>query len=490
MGGRVSVLLVATSVALAACGEKDSVTPTSPEFAPARTCDFTKVSQYTRNEFGSSSAEAGYAAAMKNAGAGTDGATYNGYLILQSIGTKFDAQDESNSLSTANAGLLVPALQPCMNTGGAAVPSSAVVEASLQFKGAFGVRGLVPADKEPLRSHNGAAGWLLEPPGHLATPPNTGWVYDKSWQEITTLKQTDGTTTPPNLVFTDSRLADAMLVYAQATVDPNFTSDTPLSDRIDWSTSPAAVFDPGVVVGECGGASAYMQHFPKSDTRVEVVGFVKPSCFQGEVTLSPEAAPRTFAERVLRFFSPPPVHAAAVLSTGTGTQRNNLSPYEVVGPDFTVLAPGFDWTVKKPYYTVNSYFRPIVNYQVKTEALTKFKQQYILVWLEATNNSGSKVLICNNYAYTNADGMVQLPFAYLNKPGGYFITTKIGGAFSLTTQNGVTVVVPTVPPPLVPLTSPSLNVKNDVTKSPPDDCSQTFNGDLSQPPAYPGPNVF
>jgi hypothetical protein len=492
MGGRYSVVAVMAVAALAACGEQGNDLPTSPEFAAVKpACDFTNVSQLTKNEFGNNSTEAGYAGDMKFAGAGTDGATYSGYLILRAVGVKFDDQDASNSLSTTNASLLVVALLPCMNTGGASIPAATVINSSLQWTGALGVAGLgtVP-DYVKVQSHDGA--WQLEPPGHFGTD---GWQYDASWQDITTLKTS--TTPVADLTFGDTRLAHAILIYGSPTSATGFSDDVQISTVFDWSTKPAAVFgDGGVLIGECSSGANFLQHYPKSNPAVEVLGFVQPSCYN-PLALGRDSEPRSFAERVFRLFSPAPAYATAVATTGTGTTKSTLSPYEVIGPTQTVLVPGFSWkTGPNSGYKVNLYFSPLVDYQLTTFKGTTFKQSYILVWLEATNNQGATVAICNNWAYTNADGYVSFSKAYLNKAGGYTITTRTTGAFTITPA-GFTepIVIPTVPPSAAQV-SPLVTVKNS-TSTPPDACQSFTNYTVDangvahivgQPPAAPGPN--
>jgi hypothetical protein len=491
MRGRYSAVMVMAAAALAACGEQQNELPTSPEFKVVKpACDFTLVSQLTKNEFGNTSAEAGYAGDMKFAGAGTDGATYSGYLILKSVETKFDGQDAGNSLSTINASALAVALLTCMNIGGSTIPDASVFNSSLQYTGALGVRGLgATADHAPLQAHDGA--WQLEPPGHFGTG---GWQSDASWQDITTLK----TSTGGDLTFGDVRLADALLIYGSSpTSGPDFSDDVEISTVFDWSTRAAAVFgDGGVLVGECAHESNFLQHNPKSSADVEVLGFVRPSCYQTGFGLGRDAEPRSFAERVFRLFSPAPAYAAAANSTGTGTTKSTLSPYQVIFPGTTLLVPPFQW--KKSGYVVNTYF-PQIDYQATTFGDTKFKQPYILVWLEATNNQGAKVLTCNNWAYTNAEGKVSFTKAYLNKAGGYTITTRTAGALTITPQGGQEITIPTVPPS-DPQISPLINVKNS-TSTPPDLCPSfklgtdyTINADgtatVIHAPEAPGPNVI
>jgi hypothetical protein len=191
----------------------------------------------------------------------------------------------------------------------------------------------------------------------------------------------------------------------------------------------------------------------------------------------------------VRFFEPAPL-AAATLITGTGGSKTNLSPFGVVKPGQTVLKPKDNWKWSKSGNTVNTYFNPSVIYYVTSAAGTPFLQPYILVWLEATNNQGNNVLVCNNYAYTDVNGVANLSKAYLNKAGGYTITTRVAGALTLNIPGVGTVTVPTVPAS-APLKSPLINVKNDTSKQPPDTFGcPSFNGvlDPNAPPTYPGPN--
>ena len=187
-------LALAGTLILAACGEKASEAPTAPEFAnrPTTGCSFTNVGNLTKTEFGANSTESGYATSMKNAGASTNDATYNGYLILKSIAGKYTANtDPSSPMSTANASSLTVELLKCMNTGGATIPASSVFAGALGVTGAYGVRGLTSSEPS-LLSHDGT--WILEPPGG-ASPGN--------WQAITIL--TTG--------ITDTRIASAFLAY-------------------------------------------------------------------------------------------------------------------------------------------------------------------------------------------------------------------------------------------------------------------------------------
>jgi hypothetical protein len=481
MGGRyVTPLLVAVALATTACGERQTNAPTEPEFVVKSGCNFTNVGSYARNEFGASSAEAGLAGDMKNAGAQTDQATYDGYLILDAIASKYNTLSAPGSTApnTSNASALTVALLACMNIGGAAIPAVSVIDASLGLTGAYGVPGLGTApDFAPITSHDGA--WTFEPPGPGGSLPTT------AWQAMTEVLNTN---------ITDPRIADAFLAYGRPTALANFTNDVPQSAIFDWATVPHAAFD-GLVIGQCTAAANFLQHNPVSNGG-EVLGFVKPSCY-GEIAGITEREPRTFAERLVRFLSPSPAYAALATtggSGGTSSCRTCLSPFEVIFPGKTLLVPPFQWT--KSGYFVNQYF-PQIDYQAKTLGGTKFLQAYILVWLEATNNQGAKVLMCNNWDYTDAEGKVSFTKHYLNKAGGYTITTRTAGAFTITPAGGQEITIPTVPPS-DPQLSPLINVKNS-TSTPPDACPSfklgddyTINPDgtvtVIHAPAAPSPN--
>lgn len=465
MGGRsLSLFVAASALVVAACGERPDNTPTAPEFAGGSNtggCSFTTVSSLVKNEFGANSAQSSLATNMKNAGAKTNNATYIGYQILDAIADKYAAP---GAPAPTNAAQTTVALLQCMNVGiaNADIPSATTFEAALSSSGAYGVRGLTTtADTRALYSKSEA--WLIEPPAA------------NNWQAITTANDT----------ITVDSLEDALLVYGYPISSSGFTNDTLTSSVFQWSTLPAATFNPGVIVGECSVDANYLQHNATSSSP-EVLAFINPGCTSGGPFSL--AAPRSLAERIVRFFEPTPL-AAATLVTGTGGSKTNLSPFGVVKPGQTVLVPDGGWKWTKSGNTVNSYFQPSVIYDMKSAAKTPFLQPYVLVWLEATNNQGSKVLVCNNWIYTDANGVADLSKAYLNKAGGYTVTTKIAGALTLNIPLLGVVTVPTVPPS-APLNSPLINVKNDTSKQPPDNFGcPSFNGDTSSPPDYPGPHA-
>jgi hypothetical protein len=461
MGGRSLALpLLAAALAVSACSDRQNDAPTSPEFAARGSCSLSNVSQLVKNEFGNNSPEAGFATDMKSAGAQTDQATFDGYQILASIGTKYQP---GTATSTSNAAAVGVALFPCIKLGTSpTLPSATDLEQALGANGAFAVRGLANPDATGVVSHDGE--WVLEPPS------------GGSWQSLLG----DGLG-----VSTDPRIQYAFLAFGLPKGTPDFTHDEPVSGIFDWSTLPAATFTgDGVVVGECTHPSNYLQHNP-ANQGAEVLGFLKPSCYQVIASIR-EAEPRTFADRILRFFGPAPAFAAlaTTTTTGSGGSKKTLSPFQLIFPNNVVLVPHFSWS--KSGNKVNVPFSPPPNYTIQSSGGTPFLQEKVLIWLEATNNQGTKVLVCNNYAYTNKNGVAAFTSAFLNKAGGYTITTRSAGA----SANNVAGDLPTVPPS-DPLNSPLINVKNNSGNP---SCGTPFvpifdqDGAVTNPPPYPGPN--
>jgi hypothetical protein len=456
MGGlRHCVPLLALAWLAAACSEQDSNVATSPSFARPSTnsCSFTTISNLAKDEFGASSNEVKLAGDMKTYGAGTAQATYVGYKLLDAIAVKYEIA--ANQASTTTASQLAVALPPCMNVGSASIPTS--FEDELGTTGAFGVRGW-PDDARPVRSHQAdgtKAKWTLEPPSGLA------------WEDITTLATTGLPDSVKNL----------FLAFGKPVSASGFTGDQLVSNVFDWNTIPVAEFSGvGVVIGECNLASNFIQHNAGSDA--EVLGFVRPSC--GSLTSATERAPSTLAERFVRLLAPKPLYATTLLSSGTGSTGKRLSPFGVVFPGVVNLDDLFTW--KKSGNTVGVPFSPPPKYQILSSAGTEFKQDFVLIYLQAVGNNGVNVEICNNYAFTNADGIAQFPQAYLNKAGGYTIFAFTTGTVSKPgVGEGET---PTVPAGQS-LPSGLVNVKNGTQGA----CSGTWSP--GQPlPEPPGPNGF
>ncbi len=468
MGGpRVIALVALAAFFTAACGERQSDAPTAPDVAKTGTtaaavsCNLNNVTNLARDEFGGGSDEAGLANDMKQAGARTDAGTLDGYHILAAIAGKYEAA----APTTTTPSQLAAALLACMKLGTSpAIPSATSLAKNLASTGAFEVRGLANPDDEAVASHDGA--WRLTPSG-------------TSWQAILG----DGLG-----ASNDDSLRYAFLALGNPVDSAGFAADTAQSGAYEWATLPATTFTGnGVIIGECTTDPNYLQHFSATNSNVEVLGYVDPQCPATDGSV--EAPPRNLAERLFRFLEPQPLSATLLLTTGSGGSKRTLSPFIVVRPGHVILDPLFSW--RKSGNTVNLPFNPTPAYQITSQGGTNFKQEKVLVWITATGNKGTNVDVCNNYAYTDADGIATFTNVFVNKSGGYTFTTRSAGAVNITSP--VSVELPKVPPS-TPLNSPLVNIKSGVGTVACEPGSTfrnpTFdeNGILTNPPPFPGPN--
>jgi hypothetical protein len=437
MGVRGTALLGLLSVAaLTACGDQQSSnsTPTGPGFAaaakPGSQCDFQAVQQAVNAEFTGATdvAVSKLATDMKNyRGAGdVSNATFVGYQILDSLAHVGRSQGTPAAGST-----LAIALLQCMEIGGATIPASFTGPLG-DTTGAFGVRGRTALDNKGLLSHDGI--WGVEP------------QTNQTWRGITTT----------GAAVAES-VAHTILIYGNVSSlsQSQFTNDTPLSSVYDWASIPIATFSPGVVVGECGSDLAYIQHNPASNGG-EVLGFVPFSC-TGSTALLMESTPRTLAERIGRLLSPEPAYAAALLGGGSGGTKGSFSPFGKIDPGAVNLT-----LLSQPSKSGNQVGKPLVDSKGKPLAVvassnggTQFKQPTVFAWLVAIGNNGSFVQVCNNWAYSDDQGKITFPNAFLNKAGGFTIVVRTVG----TDEQSSATDTPPLPPGQQP-TSTLFNVKN------------------------------
>jgi hypothetical protein len=461
MGGRgLSSVALSLAVLAAACSERPSDSPTSPDFAkpgpPPAGCNTTALIDAIKAEFGPSSNETKLANDLKGYGAQTSQATYAGYLLLEAIATKYESPTNQAG-SRVNASNAAIEIIRCQNVGASVPPTSFVV--NLGSTGAFDVVNLTENDNHSVTSHDNV--WVFEPPA------------GQTWQAITTLA-TEGL---------DDSVKSVFLAFGARNTNPGFSDDDQVGTVFDWTTTPEATFSgSGAVVGECPSPSNFLQHNFKN-VGPEVLGFVPPSCYV--VVTAMEREPRTFVERIWRMISPTPAFASLLTSTGTGGSKNRLSPFGLIDPDLVNLEPvGFTW--KKSGYIAGVPFADNIGsapkYQIESQAGTVFLQDFVLIYLEGETNNGVKKRICNNYAFTNAKGVAQFPAAFSNEAGGFIVFAKTTGTTSKPdVQQGAAPVVP----PGASVPSPGINVKNGTVTG---ECL-TFSGGpvLPQPP---GPNGF
>jgi hypothetical protein len=427
---RISVILLAAALLLAGCDGQRTDLPTSPVFATKKAgCNTTTIQQLVNNEFTGSTRLAvnklvDDLGRYRSAGDSSN-ATYLGYKVLDSIARVGRAQ----GTPAAGSQLAVEVLG-CMTTGGATIPESFTL--SLESKGAFAVRGWPAGDATvnaaPVVSADGA--WQLQPPGSA------------TWNEITTL-------TVANLADT---VATLFLAYGRPSSSTGFSNDVLTSTVFDWATIPAATFSPGVLVAQCTEPAGYIQHDVIASA--EILGYVAVSC--GATSRAAERRRASFAERLLRLFQPEPLQAS-VLAIGSAGKRSTLSPFGKIDPVWIDLQ--FATQPSKSGNSINRYFSPTATVTAESKGGTGIGNN-VFVWLEAFNNSGVFVKVCNNWAYTDAAGVASFPKAYVNKAGGYTLVAKAS------TMQGVPAL-----PLKAPATSSLFNVKNSSVAPPDDGCS-------------------
>lgn len=438
---RVFILLAAVAILAAGCDEQRSELPTAPAFAAKKNeCNVSTLQQLIGDEFTGSTRLAVNKLAnnlgqYRTAG-DSSSATYLGYQILDSIA------GVGRSQGTPHAGsLLAGQVLRCMAVGAAMLPDSFTL--ALENDGAFAVRGWSVLDADPAVSADGA--WLLQPPDTF------------KWKGITSLAV--------------SGLADSVkrlfLAYGAPISTTTFSTDSLTSTVFDWATVPKATFSPGVLVGECTDPIGYIQH--DSAASATILGYIPISC--GASSRANESERPSFAALLRWLFRPEPLQAAALRTAGS---RGTLSPFGKIDPIEINLK--FTSQPGKSSNVINRYLSPTITVTATSKGGTGFGKS-AFVWLEAYNNSGVFVKVCNNWAYTDATGVATFPRAYLNKAGGYTIVAKARMA------DGA---------PALPLKAPALtslfNVKNSSLPAPDPGCTGAnvyVSGQLPPPPGSP-----
>src|SRR5262249_20857288 len=113
-------------------------------------------------------------------------------------------------------------------------------------------------------------------------------------------------------------------------------------------------------------------------------------------------------------------------SGGSSTKAGGFSHWGVVNPGQLKFA-----NAPTPAKQSNQVGLPLLDSKGNVLSVTPtsaggtaFGQSATFVWVEAFNNQGINVVVCNNWAYTDANGKASFPNMYLNKAGGYTLTFK------------------------------------------------------------------
>lgn len=468
-------------ITVAGCSDRQGEAPTaprSPAFAAAVTkpaCNYQNILTkdipgYWPNSGGTAvKAAQAYATTLvktMQAAAGLNPAdsstiTFAGFRVLDTLARTAAAADTIPSQPTTPAAgsTLALDLLICMDVPAAAVPTSFV--AALGHNGAFGVRGLTTNDLRPSGSKDSV--WNVSP---VSGP----W---SSVAKRAPLSSPDsGGSAAASLQDTAKRV---FLLFGQPF--SSATSFTASGDSLrnqtvvgvdslySWSAVPAQVFqtssrDPGILLSQCGPAGyvqGFLQHNPQGSGKAEILQFAPANCPSLPMWFSKAGllGPPTLAHRLWHLLVPEPAYAV-VLGGGSGTKSTGLSPWGVIFPGAVNLTNA-TWPSKSGN-TVNVAFSPTITDTARSNGGVPFKGPTVFAWLEAINNQGVNVLVCNNWAFTEPNGALEFKKAFLNKAGGYTLTMKTVGT---NVSNPGTPPVPAGSP----ISSPLFNVKNAGTVS-------------------------
>ncbi len=445
-----SWLTLVAAGGLAACSDQATESPAGPDFKPSPpppTCSFNTIQQAVNDQFSGSTDTyvSGLVTDAKNLKDNNPAAAdLKLYEALDTLAAQFGQG------TAANASLLAFRTLLCTSGGAGGLADTSFV-AAFGSSGAFAAVGYATTDNRTVVSHD--TKWVLHPDAGQT------WAGSSS--------------------------AEPLIIYGApvAIAEAAFTNDPPiLSGNIfDWKSHPAGVsFSPDVIVGNCepgtpgpGVVGWYVQHNAVSgafstDT-AEILDYVAPDCSAAlfrRVQLS-------LGQRLLKLFVPAEAHAFFFLPT-SGGRKGALSPDAVVDPDAVNLV--FESQPKKSGNQVGKQLLGNNNNPLsviaRSEGGTSFRQTEVFAWLEATNNQGTFVQVCNNWAKSDANGRFTFTNAFLNKAGGYNLTVKTVGTQVDNSAEGA----PRVPPGQQPATA-LFNVKNGTISS----------AAACQPPnAYPG----
>jgi len=437
MRGRRSFLFVAVGVVgLAACSDRQSETPTSPDLAAAikPACSYTQLKKDIDAEWPTSVGGAtkdtntvatALLATMQQTPVDSNSVNISGFRIIQLVAIA--ASTKQAGTSAAAGSKLVTDLFPCMDVPLVTGP----FERALGDSGAFGVRARTATDPDPLSTHDGT--WTVAPVGGP-------WA---------TVAERDTTTAGGASATRISGTAkDLFLIWGQPADTAHFTGDILLntggpSPVFAWNATPQEVFTatnpagPGIQITECvtdDDQVGFVQHDSGATAAILASSqvFTCPSGFTAYLRRSPTSA----LAKLRSFFTPQPAYALA--GTGSSTKGSSLSPWAVVGLGtlkFTNVSKPDKQTNQVGVFLKDGQSQ-LLSVTPTSAAGTRFGQNAGFVWLEALNNQGVKVVVCNNWAYTDATGKATFTHAYLNKAGGYTLTYKTLAEVAKTINGG------------------------------------------------------
>jgi hypothetical protein len=413
MGRRIAYLTTAgLGLAAIGCGDSTRGSPTSPDFAPSVvSCDLSTARGLVNSIFPSAqrTPAKNLLQTIQNAGVPSDAATNAGFDLFALIAAYGTGTPQDRST-------FVNAIIPCQSVGSVSLP----IDFTSAFgpDGAFEVRGKLATDDAAVVSHDGV--WGLEPPLDISADP----AVRVTWNNLTTA-------VPPTVT------TKRFLAYGMPVTVPGFTNEIPVSTIFDWFTIPKLNFKvPGVVVGTCftGDPSTeyLIQHNPAGNGG-EIVPSATPSFCSPTLSSYGENrgwSPKAVAHRLIDFFKPQPLLAAALGTRPPGGSIGSLSPSAAINPGQITLA--FQGQVadgRTTPATVKFIGGNSVSVSV-TPAGSPGKpptpMDGVHVRLIATTNLGATVVASGNTA-TTEDGVATFPNLTISKAGGYRLIATLDG---------------------------------------------------------------
>jgi hypothetical protein len=440
---RLKWLALAAVVGVVACSDKSADTPTAPDLKPTPpppSCSFPTIGQLVNAVF-TGQTDNNVGALVNDAknlkSTNPAAADLKLYEVLDSLAYFYGQGSIDDAAKLAYQALLC-------TTGGASGLTENTFEPAFGTTGAFASIAYEANDKRVVGSHDGL--WVLHPIG------------TKSWNEI-------ASTTP-------------LIIYGAPIEieEGSYTNDPPIESTtiFDWKSHPAGVtFSPPnqppnqLVVGNCepgeGPEALYLQHNsvtanPNNSGPAEILDFVAPNCTSD----FPTSLQLGFAQRIWQLVAPTTLHASFFFPT-SGGKKGALSPDAAVSVD----ALEFDF-VSQPVKSGNQVGKTLKGKDGKPLAVTassdggtSFKQTQVFGFLQAKNNQGEFVQICNNWDYSDENGKFEFVNAFLNKAGGYTVQFLSPGTDESTSAPNT----PEVDPIVLPITD-LFNVKNGTVGNP------------------------
>jgi hypothetical protein len=400
--------VLASSVLGLACTDRPDSAPTEPQFAPSALCDFRAVRTGVRDYFTLADEKIVLAkvdemeTACKNSQPATQ--TDLGFSVAAELERVRNGKTQEPKTGTPQvaATLLSNLFQKMPSVQ---VPVGTNFLPAVQEGGLLGVRGgASDPNQTAVVSQGFTPVWGIEPPSAVSgNPPVRSYTSD--------FKTMTG-----NVRF---------LIFGSGA--PTFTTLTSLNTSYGLHTIPAVTFNPEAIVFTCvpvddvtGKGRIQHKKTPNANASASPVLALQIPLQCDLVTgMLTDPEPSTFAGRLLRLFSPQPLHAAVVVNVNGGGGISTLSDFELV--EGGTLQHTFD-TQPADVFALQP-----ITVVLKVVALgtnnTQVPVEGVQITLTVIGNQGSfSVNPPTPSGTTGEDGKATISFT-LDKPGGYTISS-------------------------------------------------------------------